>query len=172
MKMILRFALAFACAGFCIAFVSALLGGVYFLSVLLRALLCALLGAGLGICVYTLLRKKLPESLQWKSAAKDNAQAQAHKEDGEAFYPSSAFTSPKQKHVPNMEEKQNIEDIFDSAQPSKTRGQAPPYQAQALSSNPAGAQTYGQHTLLAGMKSQYEPKIMAEAVRTMIADEA
>lgn len=154
MNLMLKFAYVFAGLAFLVSFLFGLFGGVRFSSILFTSLLSALLSAALGAGVHRVLEQKVPESLSLFQTSLAKLRVKP-------------ILSLKKKDQ-NTTSKDEVLDLEtkDSSLPlreGRKEGSASP-----RSENKEG---YGTHLMIDKIKVKNEPKILAEAVRTMILSE-
>ena len=154
MALVFKFAYVFAGLGFLVSFLFGLLGGVRFSSVLFTSLVSTLISGGLGAGIHSVLVQKVPESLKL---------FQLSLEDPD--------TRSEEIALPIKDKEQETKDEADAfaleTQASSSTSSSPSASSALSHSGAEGA--YGTHIMVEKIKIKNEPKLLAEAVRTMIA---
>ena len=155
MHLMLKFTCIFAGLGFIISFLFGLIGGVRFSSVLFTSIISTLISGGLGAGVHQVLAQKVPESLR-------------------LFQISLAdLRTESEEHAPLVDDEE--QDIEDKDDPFALNVGVPPLstiseqKSSASSSDSKAKGVFGTHIMVDKIKIRNEPKLLAEAVRTMIA---
>ncbi len=142
MTLMLKFAGVFAVVGLIVSVVFGFLGGNRWMSVTGTAVLCTVLSAGLGIGVLKVIEARVPELLR-------------------IFEGSVAL------------DEENAPDAADFAGGEEGFGEGPggmaPETAPAMAATGAEARHFGDHILVNKVKIKNEPRLMAAAIKTMLA---
>ncbi len=149
--------LIFALIGLLTSLAFGLLSAVNLLSLISTALVCALLSGGLGASIFKLLQEKVPESLDFIHSSFDSLQNIKIGKEQQEYLPS---LSPSEDEAPPA----FATDIQGAGISSEESND----EINTSSPSSVKSSSYGSHSLVDRIKLKNEPKIMAEAVRTML----
>lgn len=155
MGAILKFTVGFGATAFLISLGFGFLGGNRPISAVITAVICGLVGAAIGAGVYRFLQMRVPELLD--AFKKGGETAAPAPEDYEPLETSQDFSSGAQS------DGGSVDDPSVATMGSSTAGIGP-----SVSAAPASA-GYGDHILVNKIKIKNEPKLMAAAIRTLLA---
>ena len=142
MNLMLKFAAVFAVVGLLISVVFGFVGGNRFGSILITSVVCTILAGGLGVGVYKILEERVPEFLDlFRSDV-------AYESDGD--YDSSNVSA-------GMDADDDVTDLTQSFDAEQT---------QAAGDN---TKTFGDHIIVGDIQLKNEPKLMAAAIKTLLA---
>lgn len=155
MGAMLKFAAGFGVTALIISLAFGFLGGNHPVSAIVTAIVCGLIGAGIGAGVYRFLQMRVPEILD--AFQKGPETSTAAPEDYEPLESAQDFGGGSPADAGSMDEPPVASPVITSA------GIGP-----AVSSAPATA-AFGDHILVNKIKIKNEPKLMAAAIRTLLA---
>lgn len=149
---ILKFTAGFAIAGFLISLLFGWIGGNRPINIIITAVICALLGGGIGAGTFRFLESRVPEILALfrKPEMPQSAELEYDNE-------SPGFESP----LSAGDSGGSVDEGDSPPQVSTSTGSMP--------TPPAAAAAYGDHILVNKVKIKNEPKLMAAAIRTLLA---
>ena len=149
MSLLIKFTIGFTIVGFVVSLVFGFLGGNRVVSVLITTVICTLLSGALGAGTYKALEIKVPEFL---------AIFEPYGEGGEGY-----------DDFEELGEDVDFggEDAIPTAGSISGEGESS-YSAQSSAAFKGDSQNFGDHVLVNKVKIKNEPKLMAEAIRTML----
>ncbi len=139
MNLFIKFIAGFAALGLLISVVAGFLGGNRWTAVLVTALICTILSAGLGAATYKVLEMRVPEFLALFQGAGGEEEL-APDFDEDALAAEEGFAAVAADDAPAP---------ADDAGPD--------------------TKSFGDHILVNKVKIKNEPRLMAQAIRTMLA---
>ncbi|MBE7439570.1 MAG: hypothetical protein HS115_14020 [Spirochaetales bacterium] len=142
MSLLIKFVTGFAALGLIISLTFSLLGGNRITSVVVTTVVCTLLSAGMGLGTYKTLEMRVPEFLEFLAGL-------------------SSFESTETGADKNY---------FDSEDSESEYGDGDSAQAvSAQAEDSTETRVFGDHILVNKVKIKNEPKLIAQAIRTMLA---
>lgn len=155
--------LIFAAAGFALSFITGFAAGISFSVVIIRSIITALVFSFIGYSAVIIFRKYVPEVYEIISNPEESDQADANDQRGED---GDNFTRDDDTFV-SMEEAEDDSGFtgFDD----KSYERLSSVQDQGLNSELNVSEgKMGKHIIVKDQFNGYEPKLMADAVRTMM----
>ena len=156
MNLMFKFACTFAVFGFILSLIFGLLGGVRLSSVIFTSLVSTFISGGLGAGVQQILQQKVPESLELFQLSPIDLKADSLADEGSI---GTGLIDPND----GIEKGEEDPSALLSGLPSEDSGvgeSSPPA--------PGAEGAYGSHIMIDKIKIKNEPKLLADAVRTMI----
>ena len=142
MTLIIKFIASFAATGLLISLCAGFLAGNRLVSILVTGLVCLVLSAALGAGVYKVLEIRVPEFLEIFESSGLSAAMSSLSEDG-----------AEESSLP-------VE---------SSSGDFSGFESGSMDGEGAENQAFGDHILVDNIKIKNEPKLMAEAIRTLLA---
>jgi hypothetical protein len=155
MGAILKFAAGFGVTALIISLAFGFIGGNHPVNAIITAIVCGIVGAGIGAGVYRFLQMRVPEILD--AFQKGPATSAPPPEDYEPLEPAQDFSGGGGADLGGVDEP-----------PVASLGTANAGIGPAVSGAPASA-AFGDHILVNKIKIKNEPKLMAAAIRTLLA---
>lgn len=156
MGAILKFAAGFGVTALIISLAFGFAGGNHPVNAVITAIVCGLVGAGIGAGVYRFLQMRVPEILDAFSKGPETTSAPP--EDYEPLEPAQDFSGAP------LQDGASVDDAPIASLGAATAGIGPV----ATGGGQAPA-AYGDHILVNKVKIKNEPKLMAAAIRTLLA---
>ena len=155
--------LFFAVAGFVFSFITGFVTGISFSVVILRSVITMLIFSFLGYAAVIILRKYVPEIYEMLSMQEDSGQAEAVDQRGrnEESFPRSEETFESAKESGDSS---GFTGLDDQSYERLTSAQ----NQDSGSDFDVAAGKMGNHIIMQDQFSGYEPKLIADAVRTMM----
>lgn len=155
--------LFFAAAGFVFSFIIGFVSGISFSVVILRSVITALVFSFIGYVAVIILKRYVPEIYEMLSIQDDSRQSDVTEQRVEN---GNSFTQDDEAFVPEEESGDNSGfKGFDD----KSYERLTSVQDQGLNSElNVSAGKMGKHIIMEDQFSGYEPKLIADAVRTMM----
>jgi len=141
MSLLVKFIAGFAALGLIISLTFSLLGGNRITSVVVTTIVCTLLSAAMGLGTYKTLEMRVPEFLEFLG--------------GLGSFESAETGTDKS--------------YFDSEDSETEFGDNDAAQASAQAEDSTETKVFGDHILVNKVKIKNEPKLIAQAIRTMLA---
>ena len=156
MNLMFKFVYVFAGLGFVVSFLFGLMGGIRFSSVLFTSIISTFISGGLGAGIHQILEQKIPESLKLFEIS---------------------LTAPKAGDegpgLPTKDEKLNVaeDDVFalGTEALSSSASIAEEKENRLAPAHSEAKGNYGTHIMVDKIKIRNEPKLLVDAIRTMIA---
>lgn len=160
--------LFFGIIGFVLSFVTGFISGISFSVVLIRSLVAVLVFTGIGFAVLMVLKKYVPEIYEVLSASGDSASGYSEEtvvhdleESGSAIYSDKVSGSEKDDAGSSDSGFQELD--------NQSYERLTSVEDQGLNSELNISEgKMGKHIIMQDQFSEYEPKLIADAVRTMM----
>lgn len=156
MGTILKFAAGFGVTALLVSLAFGFLGGNHPVNAVITAIVCGLVGAGIGAGVYRFLQMRVPEILDVFQKGPETSAPPP--DDYEPIEQTQEFTGAP------LQDASSVDDA-----PIASLGAAT---SAGIGPAPTGSQApaaYGDHILVNKVKIKNEPKLMAAAIRTLLA---
>ena len=171
MSRMAKFIIVFGVLGFFLSFVIGLINGGAVLIVFQTALLSCFVSLGLGFVIYRLFSQKVPEIFSFWNARDPNLEIKAGLENENE----NENQEPADTSLPLMGSSENDE-VYSKREPPKEEDSldsiAPEYTSENTNSlghkNSDRKKNFGSHKAKDMIEVKNEPKVLAEAVRTMM----
>lgn len=155
MGAILKFAAGFGVTALLISLAFGFLGGNHPVNAVITGVVCGLVGAGIGAGVYRFLQMRVPEILDVFQKGPETTSVPS--EDYEPLEQAQDFAGAP------LQDTASVDDAPIAGLGAATAGVGP-----TTAGSPAPA-AYGDHILVNKVKIKNEPKLMAAAIRTLLA---
>ena len=155
MGAILKFAAGFGVTALIISLAFGFIGGNHPVNAIITGIVCGVIGAGIGAGVYRFLQMRVPEILD--AFQKGPESSAPPPDDYEPLEAAQDFSGGGQTDA------SGVDDPAVASLGSATAGIGP-----AVSAAPASG-AFGDHILINKIKIKNEPKLMAAAIRTLLA---
>lgn len=157
MALIIKFVVGFGLVGLIVSFSAGILGGNRLTYVVITAFICTLISGAMGAGIYKFFELKVPELLDLFSGRESEGESASY-EEAEEYAPAAEA---------DMEYGAGRPESFGTTERIAGAPRVPP-EAQQVPGR-GETQVFGDHLLVNKVKIKNEPRLIAQAIRTMLA---
>jgi hypothetical protein len=155
--------LLFGITGFALSFITGFVSGVSFSVVIIRSAITVLVFSGIGFAVLMILKNYVPEMYEILSDSGNSEEAAVHKPDGnisEIYSDNNGLSESMEGETASSEFKELDDQSYERLTSVENQG--------LNSELNVSEGKMGKHIIMQDEFNGYEPKLIAEAVRTMM----